>query len=124
MLSKVLGEIVKPFTLSLSPFLSLSLYLALPCTPGKYKIYLSSQEVDNIRLHRGHTDTGQNIYRCTADTGSLSVCLGNLQSNKHKNTMHKTHTRAPTGANLGQVAAGVICTAVVILWNSSMYTLR
>ncbi|KAI3356325.1 hypothetical protein L3Q82_017558, partial [Scortum barcoo] len=32
-------------------------------TPGEEKIYLSSPEVDNIRLQRGHTDTGHNIHR-------------------------------------------------------------
>lgn len=45
------GEILKT-TVSVFP---------LPGTPAKDKIYLSSPEVDNARLQRGHADTGHNI---------------------------------------------------------------
>jgi len=52
-----------------------SFSLALSNTPGKYKIYLSSPEVDNISLQRGQADTGQNMHRCIADTGPVSLWL-------------------------------------------------
>lgn len=44
----------------------LSFPISLVGTPGKDKIYLSSPEVDNIRLQRGHADTGQNIQYTAA----------------------------------------------------------
>lgn len=77
--------------------------LSLPGTPGKDKIYLSSPEVDNIGLQRGHADTGQNIRRCAADTDPLSLSLSlfvRVQSNKQKHTQTQTHTKALTWANL------------------------
>ncbi len=94
---------------------SLSSSLPLPGTPGKEKIYLSSPEVDNIRLQRGHADTGHNIHRCTADTDSLSLSLSlslalcvcvcvcvsvSAQSNKHKHTQTQTHTGTYMGKPL------------------------
>lgn len=81
-------DLKKPVILS-SPF-------SLVGTPGKDKIYLSSPEVDNIRLRRGHADTGQNIQYTGAQltlTRPLCVCECAKQQTQAHTAAHKhTHT--------------------------------